>query len=179
MADTMDLIEQVRRMTGAKFVAFTYRSRETNELARYTLILGANLTTLYEKDRATLAALLPTLDGLKADAATALLASIDESLAKGLGNNDAYTHGPAQGDTYAPIMPGLKVHKTDGTLHVTGLLHHKTVLEPGVHKDVKSRPLTLAKREIERELRRSKIRQFRLPNLLTAKLNGETLELAV
>jgi hypothetical protein len=179
MADAMDLIEQLRRMVGAKFAAFTYRSRETNELARYVLILGANLTTLYEKDRETLTALLPTLDGLKADAATALLASIDESLAKGLGHNAAYTHGPEQGDTYETILPGLKIHKTDGTLHVTGLLHRKTVLEEGVHKVVKSKPLTLAKREIERELRRSKIRQFRLPNLLTAKLNGETLELAV
>lgn len=180
MATELDVVEALRRIHGARFVSFTYRSAETNELARYTLLLGVNMATLYAKDLATLEALRPTLDGLDAEAADALLASLRESLEKGIGNNSAYTHGPEKGATYESIpgAPGLKLNMNDGTLHVLGLLERKTVLEEGTpRKDVKSKPLTLAKRALERDLRRSKIRQFRLPNLTVAKLNGDVLEL--
>lgn len=175
------LLDQLSQVRGAKFASFLYRSKETGELARYVVNLGVNMVRLYQADRDTLAELLPSLQGLEAEAATALLASINESLDKGLGNNSAYTHGPEQGDTYVSIdgAPGVKLNTNDNVLHVVGLLHRKEVIEAGVHKEVKSRPLTLAKRAIEREhLRRSKVRQFRFPDISVAKLNGEVLELA-
>jgi hypothetical protein len=180
MATQYDVVDALRRIHGARFVSFTYRSAETQELARYTLLLGVNMVTLYERDRDTLEALRPTLQGLEADAADALLKSITESLEKGIGNNAAYTHGADKGATYEAIAgaPGLKINVNDGTLHVVGLVERKTVLEAGEpRKEVQSKPLTLAKRALERELRRSKIRQFRLPNLTVAKMNGDTLEL--
>jgi hypothetical protein len=173
------LISELARIKGAKFASFTYRSKESNELARYTIMLGVDLRAVYEKDRALLADLLPTLDGLSRDAGAALLASIEESLSKGLGNNSAYTHGAEQGDTYVHLegVPGVSVNKNDGVLHVKGMLVNKVTLEEGVFKQVNSRPLTLAKRELEKQLRRSKIRQFALTNVASARINGETLEL--
>jgi hypothetical protein len=171
------LLDQLSQIHGAKFANFTYRSAETGELAKYQVMLGVDMTSLYQKDRETLVAMLPSLDGLQKDAAEALLASIEESLQKGLGNNSAYTHGPDGGDTYfLTHIPGVKLNLHDGVLHVMALVQSKHVLEAGTYKVVNSRPLTLAKRALEREhLRRSKVRQFRLPNIASARLNGETL----
>jgi hypothetical protein len=171
------LIESIGNTKGARFAGFTYRSASSNELARYTLLLGADFTELYRKDAEALEALIPTLDGLDRQAAEALLASVQESLTVGVGNNSQYVHAPQNADTYEPIMAGVKAHREDGSVHVLGLLVNKTVLQAGVHKEVKSRPLTLAKKALERNLRRSKIRQFRLPNLLSARINGDTLVL--
>lgn len=174
------LLAELAKVTRPKFASFTYRAKETGELARYTIMLGVDFEALYAKDRATLAAKLPSLDGLSKDAATALLASIDESLTKGLGHNSRYTHSAEQGDTYLSLVgiDGVKVNKHDGVLHVLGLLQNKVVIEAGTYKHVNSRPLTLAKDALRKELRQSKIRQFALTNIQSARLNGETLELA-
>ena len=176
----LSLLAELARIERPKFASFTYRSKDTGELSRYTVMLGVDYGTLYAKDRDTLQTMLPSLDGLPKEAATALLASIEESLAKGLGNNSAYTHGKEQGDTYVSIVgiDGVKLNKNDGVLHVLGILQSKVVLEAGTYKEVNSRPLTLAKRAIEKTLRRSKIRQFALTNIQSARINGETLELA-
>lgn len=174
------LLDQLSQIHGAKFANFTYRSIETGELARYHVMLGVDMRGVYEKDRETLVAMLPNLDGLNKDAAEALLKSIEESLAKGLGNNSAYTHGPENGDTYfLTHIPGVKLNLNDGVLHVMAMVQSKQVLEEGTYKQVNSRPLTLAKRAIEKQLRRGKVRQFRIPNIASARLNGETLELTL
>lgn len=174
------LLSELAKVTRPKFASFTYRSKETGELARYTIMLGVNYGELYKKDRDTLAAMLPSLDGLDKEAGEALLKSIEESITKGLGNNSAYTHGKDKGDTYVSIMgiDGLKVNKNDGVLHVLGVLQNKVVLEEGEHKVINSKPLTLAKNAIRRQLRQGKVRQFALTNIQSARINGETLELA-
>lgn len=173
------LLDQLSNVRGAKFATFTYRSRETGELAKFHVTLGVDMTAMYTRDRDTLATLVPMLDGLQKDAAEALLKSIQESLAKGLGNNSQYTHGPEQGNTYVSIpgAPGVKLNMNDGVLHVLAMVRRKDVLEPGTYKVVNSAPLTLAKRDLERQyLQRAKVRQFRFPNIRAARLNGETLE---
>lgn len=175
----LPLYDQLFKVRGAKFATFTYRSRETGELAKYHVTLGVDMTAMYARDRDTLATLVSSLDGLQQEAAEALLKSVEESLAKGLGNNSAYTHGPDKGDTYVSIpgAPGVKLNVHDGVLHVLAMVRRKDVLEPGTHKVVNSAPLTKAKRELERVyLQRSKLRQFRFPNVRAARLNGETLE---
>lgn len=174
------LLAELAKVTRPKFASFTYRTKDTGELSRYTVMLGVDYGAVYEKDRATLREMLPSLDGLDKEAADALLASIEESLVKGLGNNSAYTHGAEQGDTYLSLagIDGVKVNKNDGILHVLGMLQNKVVLEEGTYKQVNSKPLTMAKNAIRKTLRQSKIRQFALPNIQSARLNGETLELA-
>lgn len=175
------LLAQLSQIRGAKFASFVYRSKETGELARYVVNLGTDFVKLYKADRETMQELLPSLSGIYAEAGTALLKSIEESLAKGLGNNSAYTHGPEQGDTYVsvPGAPGVKLNTNDNVLHVVGVLHRKEIIEAGEYKEVNSRPLTIAKRTLEKaHLKRAKVRQFRFPNISTAKLNGEVLELA-
>lgn len=179
MSNLAGLLAHLAAIKGAKFASFTYRSKESGELARYTIVLGADFHAVYEKDRDTLREMLPSLAGLPLEAATALLKSVEESLAKGLGNNSAYTHGKDKGDTYVHLqgINGVSVNKNDGILHVKGLLKSKVTLEEGTWPVVNSRPLTIAKDKIRKSLRQSAIRQFALTNVKTARLNGETLEL--
>lgn len=167
---------------GAKFASLTYRAKESGELAKHTVILGAKVETLYEKDIAILRELLAgdTLTDIQREAATALLATREESLTVGIGNNSKYVHRADGGaDTYvhADGIPGVKVHKDTGVVYVTALVEHKTVIEPGVHKVVKSRPLTIAKKEVEKHLPSRRFRQFILKNVNRAALNGTVLEI--
>lgn len=175
------LLDQLSKIRGARFASFVYRSKETGELARYVVNLGVDYGKMYRSDAATLRDLLPSLSGIYEEAATALLKSLELSLSKGIGNNPFYTHGPEQGDTYATVdgIPFAKLNTNDNVLHVVGILHRKEVIEAGEYKEVNSRPLTIAKRTLEKaHLKRGKFRQFRFDNIRTAKLNGEVLELA-
>lgn len=174
-----ELVNQLSQVNGAKFASFIYRTKGTNELARYTVLLGVSKQSLYEKDRDALVEMLPTLDGIQKEAAAEILASIEESLIKGIGNNSAYTHGAEKGDTYLhfPGITGVKLNKNDGTLHLEAVLHNKTVMESGQYKTVNSSAKTLAKNAITKLLRKGKFRQFVFPNIKIAKLNGEVLEL--
>ena len=175
------LLDQLSALTGkgAKFASFKYRTKGTDELSLYLVTLGASLENAYQKDVETLEALIPSLTGVDLDAANAILTSLNVSLDGGIGNNPAYTHGADNGDTYAfTDVPGIKLNKNNGELHLTNaLVQHKTVIETGTpKKPVKSSDLTLAKRKLERSLRKGKIRQFALSGISVAKLNGETIE---
>lgn len=176
----LSLLAELAKIVRPRFASFTYRSKETGELARFVVLLGVEYTGLVIEAKAVIEAKLAELGGISRDAALALIKSYTDTIEKGAGNNPRYTHGPEQGDTYVHLagIDGVKVNKNDGVLHVSGLVISKVVLEPGTYKKVNSAPLTLAKRELERELKKSKWRQFALTNIQSARLNGETLELA-
>ncbi len=177
MPEVAQLIEAINRGKGAKFASFTYRAKGTGELAKVTIVLGASTESLYKRDLAALEIIHPTLTGLELEACAKIMASRRESLEKGIGNNSAYTNA----DTYVyPVgLSGIRVHKETGALYVNGLIVDKKVIEPGTYKEVKSRPLTLARNAIEKNLPSSKYRMYTLPNVLRAALNGEVLEFDV
>ena len=171
-----DLAAAIANLPGAQFARFVYRSKGDNKLAKVVIILGASTETLYRKDVAALEALLPTLtEPLDVEAANAILASRQKSLEVGIGNNPAYTAAGAF--IFPPSIPGVKVCITDASLHVTGLLQSEEVLEEGIKKVVNSKPLTIAKRKIESKLPSARFRQYRLDNVLSAKVAGEVLEI--
>lgn len=178
---TASLVEAIERGKGAKFASFTYRAKGTGELAKVTLILGADTANAYEKDieqlQATVEMLKDANDPVALKAAQELLVSLQTSLKVGIGNNPLYTHQ----ETYVlPVgLPGIKVHKEEGTVYVMGMVQNKTVIEAGEYKVVKSSAKTIAKNEIRKSLRSGKIRQYILPNVVRASLNGEVLELEV
>lgn len=171
------LVGMIAKGKGAKFASITYTAKGTGETARHLMILGASVETLYTKDIAALEAMLAgdTLSPVEREAATELLASRQESLTKGIGNNSAYTCA----DTYVHVdgVAGVKVHKDTGVLYVTGLSQSKTVLVPGTYKAVKSAPKTIAKRNIEKGLASGRFRQMILKNVTRAALNGDVLEI--
>jgi hypothetical protein len=191
------IIASLAKCKGAKFASFTYTNAE-GETAVHTLILGADTRALYEKD-------IATVEVMRSDIATAhaagslskaefelqtqaceeILSSLAVSLSGGIGKNPAYTHSAdARGEgneTYMFVegVEGVKIHRQTGVLYVNGLSERKVVLVEGVYKaPPKSAPLTLAKKAIDKGLRRGKFRQFKLSNVLDARMNGETIEFA-
>lgn len=175
------VLDMLGNVKGAQFARFTYRAKGTNELARHILLVNTDTKALYMKDVATLQALIPTIpldQPLRLRAAYAILNSLQESLAVGIGHNSEYVHSPERADTYVTLnhMPNVKVHKRTGDVYVMGLAQDKVVLEPGVYKEIRSSPLTLAKHEIDKQLRRSHVRQFVLPNLVSCAIAGDTAD---
>lgn len=150
------IVAAVAKINGPRFVGVTYRSKSTGELARHTLIVGADYRALTVKSMEELTRLLPSLTDLRLQAANELLVSYSKSLLA-MDTNTAHPDY-TKADTYENIVPGIKLNRNDGTLELAGLSHAKRVIEQGVYKTVNSRPLTIAKQEIEKQLSRSKYR---------------------
>ncbi len=175
------IIDKIAASAGlARFASFVYTSVSTGEVARYTLQLGFNYRNCLEKSRLSLEIDAPGLTGIDAQAAAELLASIDASLA---GTQTGYTKAETYVDALdanGKVVPGVKRNLNDGSLQIFGLLHSKVQIAPPTieRKEVQSRPLTIAKVKIRQGLPIGKFREFALENLSTARINGETLELA-
>lgn len=179
LATALTLAVEDTKRTGARFVGMTY-TNENGEKSRYRLIMGIDLVSLYKSDLRTLKKLRPSLDGVKALACDELIASITESLTKGIGNNSAYT---LKG-YYTPITPNgeVKLHvseKGETHLYIRGYVLTKTVIEKGTYPHVNSSDKTLAKKEIEKTLKRGKIRTFKINvNVLEGvRMNGMDIEI--
>ncbi len=167
------------KKTGARFASLTY-TNESGETSLYNIILGVQLEPLYKSDLFTLKKIRKSLTGVSLTACDELIASISESLRVGIGNNSAYT---LKG-YYDSITPNgeVKLHKDEKGqthLYIRGYMHKKTVLTKGTYKHVNSNEKTLAKKELEKTLKRGRIRTFKINvNVLkTVKMNGMTIEI--
>jgi hypothetical protein len=173
----MSLFKMLQGVKGVQFASLTYRTKATDELARYTLLLGASVENAYKGDLEKVEGALPTLtDPLDIEAAREIIASLRQSLDKGIGNNDAYT---LQG-VYAPTgIDGVFINTNDNALHLRNVfVQSKVVLQDGKpRKAVNSKPLTIAKDKLKKmlALRSNKLRQFALDNITKAKVNGDTI----
>lgn len=138
-----------------------YRSATSGEVADHSIVFHMSYQSALERSIAALEAVIPACD-LEATAKAELLASYQKSL-------DKVTTEPLEiiGDHYdrvldaegAPIK-GIKIHKESGALHLFGLAHRKVVREKGTYKEVKSRPLTIAKDKLRKSLPVERFRQF-------------------
>jgi hypothetical protein len=168
---TFKLLAELTSNKSTRFVSFTHQSKGTGEIARHTIRFGASIENAYRKDLAKLEKLALSLSGVALEACNELIASLRESLTKGVGNNSAYTSA----DVYASIAKGVKVHKETGEIYVSGFSRAKVTLQAGVEKKVKSSEKTIAKNKLRRLLLSGKFRQFSLPATLSARVNGKEL----
>lgn len=136
-----------------------YRS-ESGELADYQLAFHMSYKSALERSIAAVEAHVPA-DDLEAQAKSEVLASYRASLAKIEAGeepeNDVYDR--VLDATGTPIK-GIKYHRESGKLHLYGLLVRKATIEPGNRKEVKSRPLTIAKDALRKLGPVSRFRQF-------------------
>lgn len=190
MIEKLKVLAEVAKSTanGARFASILYRTIEKRnaagkvveggELSRYRLLLGCSVENAYKADIRRLKgrlSRLPATDSLRREAIEAILASRNESLTVGIGNNSKYTLK----DVYETIAPGIRLHSETGEIYIFGRSLGKTVITPGVHKHVNSAPLTIAKREESKSLPGGKWRTFKveLGNLKDIRANGNTIEL--
>jgi hypothetical protein len=170
------LVAAVSGLQGVKFVGVTYTSKESNETARHTLILGASYKECVRNSMEQLTAKLHTLSGIDREAADALLVSFSKTLLA----QDTGTEHPSytKAGLYEAICPGLKVSRADGTFELCGLSHSKRVLVPGTYPVVNSRPLTIAKDKLRRELPIGKFRTLSLDmgHLESVRIGGNEID---
>lgn len=138
----------------ACFASLTYVSKESGEMARHTVILNGDYGALVIKSLAELAVIRESLsDPLDIQAAEEIRLSLEKTRD---GVQDRYT----KAGVYTQLGNGLQVNENDGSLEIKGLAHAKTVIVPGVHKVVNSKPLTVAKNKIRSRLPVGKFRTF-------------------
>jgi hypothetical protein len=180
--NSLAIISQVIANKSPRFVSLNYTSKGTGEIARHTIRIGASVENAYRKDLRTLEKELCSMrvalndghawQGLSLSVAILaceeMISSLKESLDKGIGNNSAYTCK----DVFVNIAKGIKVHKESGEVHLTGFGRSKVTLQEGTHKSVNSSEKTLAKKKLKKLLLSGKFKQFVLPNVESAKMNG-------
>lgn len=174
-----EVIGALAKVKGASFAGITYRTKETKELSRFLCIVGADTTELYKKDVKVLQAMIPELTGTLKLAAEELLKSRQESLVLGVGFNSQYVHAPHAADTYVypEGLPGVRVHKEEGTVYLNVLVEDRKVIEPGIEKKpVKSSPLTIAKNIIRQQLPSHRFRQFIIKRVRNVSMSGTKIE---
>lgn len=168
LMNSLSLIKEVVANKSPRFVSLTYAAKGTGEVARHTIRIGASVENAYKADIRSLEKVRPSLAGVALLACDELLASFRESITKGVGNNSAYTCK----DVYVSIAKGIKVHKETGEVHLTGFGRSKVTLKEGTYKTVNSAEKTIAKKKLQKNLLSGKFRQFVLPNIASAKMNG-------
>ena len=161
---------------GCRFISMNYRTKEAGELSRYVILVGFSYHNLVERSVKELEALLPTYTGDMLTAGNEVIASLQKALEahKKCQQNEDYT----KKGMYAPVRGGININLNDNSIQLFGMVISKTVIEPGTYKTVNSRPITILKKSISKELSVSKFREFALDKnvILSGKVNGETFE---
>lgn len=164
--DIAELLKKQITKSSPEFVSIEYTNK-AGEHSRQVINIGVTYERILEKSLNELNSL--DVDELKKEAQakgidpilideakSAVEVSISTSLSK-----------PEQVEVedvshYAKLHNGIKVHLGTGEVYLNGVVRSKVVLTPGTYKEVKSRPLTIAKDIIKNKLTMSDYRQFKL-----------------
>ena len=167
----IEIVSALGNVKGCKFASIVYTAKESGEIARHTILLGFNYRTCVAMSLEQIKNTRPMLDGIDAIAADELIESFSKTLN---GTQDKYTKAHVYADT---AIGGLKVNTNDDTLQLFGLVQSKVIIAEGIHKPVKSAPLTIAKNKLRKSLPIGKFREYALDggSIHTAKLSGETI----
>lgn len=168
--DFAKFVEILDGNKSARFVSLVYKAKGTGELARHTILLNVNRNRCLAVDLANLKAKRPGLTGLDAQAADELIASLEDSLT---GYNPRYTkHGYYEGQGNGNAQVSIK-----DVAYIRGYSVRKDVLKEGTYKEVKSRPLTVAKDKLRKEFKSGRCRDFIVTpaTFKSARHNGKTI----
>jgi hypothetical protein len=97
---------------------------------------------------------------------------ISPSETRSNGQKEAYINLNANGT--------LKYCKETKSVIISGVVVKKTIIQAGEYKEVKSRPLTLAKKHLDKvlDLKLAKIRYYKISNITAnVKVSGNTIEI--
>jgi len=162
---------------GTSFIGVDYTSKESGEVSRMVILIGASYKSVVERSLAQLEE-VEVKTVLEIQAKAELVASFKNTLTnmeKGL-ENDAYT----KKGMYVSICKGIKVLEHDESFEVCGLVMSKKVLVEGTHKVVNSRPLTIIKNNLKKDLPISKYRTLALDlgHLEAIRIGGTEIEVS-
>lgn len=156
--------------TGVSFVSIKGYTNSYGEVSNNVVNVGASLSNAKTKDIET----LQSLDVTALGGDSILLEKARVELINSFINpNENRSNG--QIDAYTIVAKGIKVHNESGEIYVFGLRNSKSVLAEGIYPIVNSRPLTIAKNSLKKNLKSSKFTQFKLSATSVIKANGEEL----
>jgi hypothetical protein len=167
---TDKLIEKLQNITGVSFVSVTYTNQH-NEKQKTVFNVGVNYDKAKQKDLEYLKSL--DISSLETDLPNELLVEATQSLINDF--EKTINKEKIKINNFIPISNGLKLHNETNELYVYGMQIHKTVLEEGEYKEVKSKPITVAKNLIRKKLRTSKYRQYKIGKAEQFKISGDTI----
>lgn len=161
-----DMIRQQVTRSAPEFVSLEYTSSK-GETSHQTINVGVSYQSVLEKSLNQLAALdraaieqEVTSKGLDTALIDTAVSELEGSLSRSLSRPEQVEI--ADVSNFETLSKGIKMHRVTGELYLNGLVRSKTVVTPGTYKEVKSRPLTLVKKIIEKQLMFSKYRMFKL-----------------
>lgn len=158
--------------TGVSLISIKGYTNRFGEVSNNLVNAGAKLSSAKAKDVETLKALDITKIDSDIDKVTLEKARV-ELLNSFTNPNQKRSQG--QIDAYTKINECIKVHNETGEIYIFGLRLNKTIITKGEYKKVNSRPLTIAKRRLEKELKSSAFTNFKLSNMAKIRTNGEEL----
>ena len=180
----IELCDRLSEKNSSQFIGLTYTSKTgliTPQTARYVINTNVNLKRVYAEDIKTLKAHLETLTtDLEIQVCNELIKSLETSLERGIGNNPNFTRKNHVKRIDGTLRKVIRRDNTEG-IEILGLIRSKVVLIKGEYKKVNSRPKTLVKNKMKKDLDlgTSKIRSLSV-NLDTIKgirHNGDVIEL--
>lgn len=165
---------------GVGFASILYTNKE-GETAKHLVNINATLSNAKAKDLEVLKAItdkeLEAIVDAEKSITLEVLIEAKEALIKSIVDPNA-NRSNAQIDAYTRINDAMKYHNETGDIYLFALRVRKDVINAVEYKAVNSKPLTVAKRKIEKhlDLKAPKFVNFKVDQMFTAKLNGDTLE---
>lgn len=161
-----DLLRQQITKSAPEFVSLEYTNSK-GEKSNQTINVGVSYQNVLENSLNQLASIdkeaikqEATSKGLDPSLVDTAVNEIEGSLSRSLSRPEQVEIGDVS--NFDTLSKGIKVHRVSGELYLSGLVRSKTVITPGTYKEVKSRPLTLVKKLIEKQLMFNKYRMFKL-----------------
>ena len=185
-----NLLDQFAKVKGAKIIAVngyvSTSKRIEPETANYVLNVNVNIENAKKKDLETLknfpasqlleiAEKCGATNEIALQALEELIISKEQNLSKEL--NERTNQSIAQTEAYTQLGKGLKFHNETGVLYVSGFQISKKVLIEGVYKPTNSGAKTKVKRAIEKTLRMSKFRIFKIVSANQIAVSGGTVQI--
>ena len=176
------LTQLVINTTANKGVGFAsiFYTNKSGETARHLVNVNASLQNAKAKDLKTLEALTDKdLEAVMLENPNLDIETLREALAEMIQSivkpNENRSNG--QIEAYTRINEAMKYHNTTGDIYLFALRVKKEVIQSGTYKEVKSAPKTIAKRKIEKhfDLKAPNFVNFKIDQMFSAKLNGDTL----
>jgi len=168
-----DLLKSFGKNRGSQFISVRGYENSEGEIANFVLNVRTKYETAKQKDIAHLQRILK--DGkFENDLQKQAIEELLQGLIK---PNENRSKG--QTETYESIdgYPMLKRHIITNELYIYGQRISKKVLIKGNYKTVNSRPLTIEKDKVRKQLRTSKLRLIKLGKEDELQINGRVINL--
>jgi hypothetical protein len=180
-----DLMQKFASLKGAKFVGINGYTNKSGEVSNQIINCNINIENAKKADLETLKNFpasklneIATKVGASKEDALRAIEELIVSAERNLTADNRTASSVAQTDAYTQLGKGIKFHNETGDLYITGFANNKTVLVEGEYKKVNSSAKTLVKKAVNKSLKMSKFRSFRLSNIgRELHVTGSTVQL--